>query len=304
MSKDRSEAGDRSDRAASGAIIMAGAPVAEALLAGVADGVARLAADGATVGLGTILVGDDPASAGYIRKKHEACAAVGIRSFHQELAADATQDQVRAAVEAFNDDPGVDAFLVQNPFPRGLDYNAAIAAVDPAKDADGLHPTNLGLLALGVTDAPLACTPAGIVAMLAHYEVPVEGRNVVIVGRGPTIGRPLSLLLSQKRPGANAAVTLVHTGVADWAEYTRRADIVVGGAGVANMIGPDHVRPGAAVVGAGITWEGKRLLSDVDETVGEVAGWVTPRLGGVGPTTVAMLLANAVSAARRRAAAS
>lgn len=280
------------------AVIMHGAPVAEAVLAQVAEDVAKLGAEGVEVGLGTVLVGDDPASAGYIRKKHEACAAVGIRSFHQELPATATQDEVLAAVAAFNDDPAVDAFLLQNPFPRGLDYNAAIAAVDPAKDADGLHPTNLGLLALGVTGAPLACTPAGIVAMLGHYDVPVEGRNVVIVGRGPTIGRPLSLLLSQKRPGANAAVTVVHTGVADWADYTRRADVVVGGAGVPTMIQPEHVRPGAAVVGAGITWEGKRLISDVDESVAEVAGWVTPRLGGVGPTTVAMLLSNAVRAAK------
>jgi methylenetetrahydrofolate dehydrogenase (NADP+)/methenyltetrahydrofolate cyclohydrolase len=283
---------------------MHGAPVADAVLAQVADDVAKLAAEGRTVGLGTILVGDDPASAGYIRKKHEACEAMGIHSAHQQLAADASQADILEAVRAFNEDPAVDAFLIQNPFPAGQDYNAAIAAVDPAKDADGLHPTNLGLLALGVTDAPLACTPAGIMAMLAHYEVPVEGRHVVIVGRGPTIGRPLSLLLSQKRRGANAAVTVVHTGVANWADYTRQADIVVGGAGVGNMIGPGDVRPGAAVVGAGITWEGKRLISDVDEAVGEVAGWVTPRRGGVGVTTVALLLANAVRAAQRRAGAS
>lgn len=279
---------------------MHGAPVAEAVLAQVADDVAKLAAGGRTVGLGTILVGDDPASAGYIRKKHEACEAHGILSAHQQLPADAAQADILEAVRAFNADPAVDAFLIQNPFPGGQDYNAAIAAVEPAKDADGLHPTNLGLLALGVTDAPLACTPAGIMAMLAHYEVPVEGRHVVIVGRGPTIGRPLSLLLSQKRRGANAAVTVVHTGVPNWADYTRQADIVVGGAGVGNMIGPDDVRPGAAVVGAGITWEGKRLVSDVDEAVGEVAGWVTPRRGGVGVTTVALLLANAVRAAQRR----
>ncbi len=282
------------------AVIMHGAPVAEAVLAQVAEDVAKLATDGVEVGLGTILVGEDPASVGYIAKKHEACVAVGIRSYHQGLPATATQDEVTAAVRAFNEDLAVDAFLVQNPFPEGLDYNAAITAVDPAKDADGLHPTNLGLLALGVTAAPLACTPAGIMAMLAHYEVPVEGRDVVIVGRGPTIGRPLSLLLSQKRAGANAAVTVVHTGVPNWAEHTRRADIVVGGAGVPNIIGPDHVRPGAAVVGAGLTWEGKRIVSDVDESVAEVAGWVTPRRGGVGPTTVAMLLSNAVRAAHRR----
>ncbi len=304
MSENRSDAEGRRDQAGNAAILMHGAPVADAVLAQVADDVAKLAAEGIEVGLGTILVGDDPASAGYIAKKHEACAAVGMRSFHQELPTTATQEEVQAAVVAFNEDPAVDAFLVQNPLPKGLDYNAAIAAVDPAKDADGLHPTNLGLLALGVTGAPLACTPAGIVAMLAHYEVPVEGRNVVIVGRGPTIGRPLSLLLSLKRPGANAAVTVVHTGVANWADYTRRADIVVGGAGVPNMIGPDDVRPGAAVVGAGLTWEGRRVISDVDEAVAEVAGWVTPRRGGVGPTTVAMLLSNAVRAARGKLGAS
>ena len=279
---------------------MHGAPVADAVLAQVAGDVSKLAAEGRTVGLGTILVGDDPASAGYIRKKHEACEAHGILSAHRQLAADASQAEILEAVRAFNEDPTVDAFLIQNPFPSGQDYNAAISAVDPAKDADGLHPTNLGLLALGVTDAPLACTPAGIMAMLAHYEVPVEGRHVVIVGRGPTIGRPLSLLLSQKRRGANAAVTVVHTGVPNWADYTRQADIVVGGAGVGNMIGPGDVRPGAAVVGAGLTWEGKRVISDVDEAVGEVAGWVTPRRGGVGVTTVALLLANAVRAAQRR----
>jgi methylenetetrahydrofolate dehydrogenase (NADP+)/methenyltetrahydrofolate cyclohydrolase len=283
---------------------MHGAPVADAVMAQVTDGVVELAAGGVTVGLGTLLVGDDPASAGYIRKKHEACAAVGIHSVDRRLPADASDQDILAAVGELNEDPAVDAFLIQNPFPGAQNYNSAIAALDPAKDADGLHPTNLGLLALGVTDAPLACTPAGIMAMLAHYEVPVEGRNVVIVGRGPTIGRPLSLLLSQKRAGANAAVTVVHTGVPDWAEYTRRADVVVGGAGVPNMIGPDHVRPGAAVVGAGLTWEGRRVISDVDEAVGDVAGWVTPRRGGVGPTTVALLLANAVRAARRRAAAS
>ncbi len=282
------------------AVVMHGAPVADAVLVQVADDVAKLGAEGRSVGLGTILVGEDPASAGYIRKKHEACEALGIHSAHQQLAVGASQAEILDAVQAFNADPDVDAFLIQNPFPGGQDYNAAIAAVDPAKDADGLHPTNLGLLALGVTDAPLACTPAGILAMLAHYEVPVEGRHVVVVGRGPTIGRPLSLLLSQKRRGANAAVTVVHTGVPNWADYTRQADIVVGGAGVGNMIGPDDVRPGAAVVGAGITWEGKRLISDVDEAVGEVAGWVTPRRGGVGVTTVALLLANAVRAAQRR----
>ena len=281
------------------AVIMAGAPVVDAVTEAVRDRVAALAAEGVTVGLGTILVGDDPASAGYIRKKHEASGATGVRSFDVHLPATASQADLLAAVQAFNDDPAVDAFLIQNPVPRGLDFNAALAAMDPDKDADGLHPSNLGRLALGV-DGPVPCTPAGIQAILAHYQVPVEGRHVVIVGRGPTLGRPLAMLLSLKRPGANAAVTVVHTGVPDWADYTRQADIVVGAAGVPNMIGPGDVRPGAAVVGGGISWEGKRLVSDVDESVAEVAGWITPRLGGVGPTTVAMLLRNAVDAAARR----
>ena len=286
------------------AVMMPGGPVSEAVYAEVGQRVQALLAAGTTVGLGTILVGDDPASQGYIAKKHEMCERYGLISFHQQIPADGSQADLLAAVARFNADPAVDAFLLQNPVPPRFDFNAGVLAIDPAKDADGLHPTNLGLLALGVTDAPLACTPAGIMAMLAHYEVPVAGRHVVIVGRGPTIGRPLSLLLSQKRPGANAAVTVVHPGVPNWADYTRRADIVVGGAGVPNMIGPDAVRPGAAVVGAGITWEGKRLVSDVDEAVGEVAGWVTPRRGGVGVTTVALLLANAVRAAQRRPGAS
>ncbi len=164
---------------------------------------------------------------------------------------------------------------------------------------DGLHPVNLGRLVMGV-EAPLACTPAGIQALLVHHGVPIEGRHVVIVGRGLTIGRPLALLLSLKRPNANAAVTVVHTGVADLGVHTRQADILVAAAGVPSLVGPDMVKPGAAVVGAGITWEGKRLLSDVDESVAEVAGWITPRLGGVGPTTIAMLLANAVRAAEWR----
>jgi methylenetetrahydrofolate dehydrogenase (NADP+) / methenyltetrahydrofolate cyclohydrolase len=281
------------------AVIMAGAPVVEAVLAEVAEAVAKLATEGVRPGLGTIIVGDDPASAGYIRKKHEACESVGMASFHQQVAADARQSDLLAAVERFNDDPAVDAFIVQNPVPREFDFNAAMEAVDPTKDADGLHPHNLGLLALGA-DGPLPCTPAGIQAILAHYGVEVEGRHVVIVGRGPTLGRPLSMLLALKRPGANAAVTVVHTGVADIGAYTRQADIVVGAAGVPGIIGPDMVRPGAAVVGGGMVYEGRRVLSDVDEAVAEVAGWVTPRIGGVGPTTVAMLLRNTVDAALRR----
>ena len=281
------------------AVIMAGAPVAEAVYADVAERVAALAAAGRTVGLGTILVGDDPASRGYIAKKHEMCVRYGLLSLHWDVPATATQADLLKAVAAFNADPTVDAFIIQNPVPQGFDFNAAMLAVDPAKDADGLHPVNLGLLALGAP-APRACTPAGIQSMLAHYNVPVEGRNAVIVGRGPTLGRPLSMLLALKEPHANAAVTVVHTGVKDWADYTRRADIVVGAAGIPSMITPDLIRPGACVVGGGITWEGRRLLSDVDESCAGVAGWITPRLGGVGVTTVALLLRNTVDCAERR----
>ncbi len=281
------------------AVLMPGGPVADAVYAEVGERVRALSDAGTTVGLGTILVGDDPASAGYIAKKHEMCERYGLVSLHHEIPADATQADLLAAVANFNVDPAVDAFLIQNPVPPGFDFTAAVMAMDPAKDADGLHPINLGLLALGAP-GPRPCTPSGIQAMLAHYEVPVAGRHVVIVGRGPTLGRPLSMLLALKEPHANAAVTVVHTGVKDWADYTRRADIVVGAAGVPNMITPDVIRPGAAVVGGGLTWEGRRAFSDVDESCAEVAGWITPRLGGVGVTTVALLLRNAVECAERR----
>ncbi len=278
-------------------IYMPGAPVADAVLADVRDRVAKLADNGKTVGLGTILVGDDAGSAGYVRKKHETSESHGLLSFHVDVEA-GDQRGLMDAVRRFNDDPAVDAYLIQNPTP-GCDFNTALEAMDPAKDADGLHPESLGKLALGA-DGPRPCTPAGIQAMLLHYGVPTEGRHVVVVGRGPTLGRPLSMLFSLKQAGANAAVTTVHTGVSNIADYTRQADIVIGAAGVPNMIQPDMVRPGAAVIGGGITWQGKKLLSDVDEACADVAGWITPRLGGVGPTTVAMLLANTVAAAERR----
>ncbi len=260
-----------------------------------------LEARGITPGLGTILVGDDPNNASYVRRKHANCAEVGIASFNQELPAQATQADVFAAIATFNENPAVDGFIVQLPLPPQCEEEATLRAVDPDKDADGLHPVNLGRLMMGV-DAPIPCTPAGIQALLVHAGVPIEGRHVVIVGRGLTIGRPLANLLSLKRPNANAAVTVVHTGVADLAFYTRQADILVAAAGSASIITADMVKPGAAVVSAGITWgEGKKLIPDVDEAVGEVAGWITPRLGGVGPTTIAMLLRNAVDAAVRRA---
>ena len=280
---------------------MPGAPVADSVMAEVKQRVEKLAAEGKSVGLATVLVGDDPASAGYVAKKHQACESVGIVSVDVRISADASQADLLRAVSQLNSDPGVDGYLIQHPVPPGFDFNEAVGAMDPSKDADGLHPTNLGLLALGDPGAPRPCTPLGIKAMLAHYDVPVAGRNVVIVGRGPTLGRPLSMLLSLKEPGANAAVTSVHTGVPDWAEFTRRADIVVGAAGVPSMITPDVIKAGACVIGGGLTWEGRRALSDVDESCADVAGWITPRLGGVGVTTVAMLLRNTVYAAERRA---
>lgn len=281
------------------AVVMSGAPVAEAALAEVAELVARLASQGKTVGLGTILVGNDPASAHYVARKHEMCEQYGLRSVDIRIPASASQADLLAAVDQLNEDPAIDGFLVQNPVPPGFDFAEAVTRVLPAKDADGLHPTNLGYLALGEPGHPRPCTPLGVVAILRHYEVPVEGRSAVVVGRGPTLGRPLALLLSLKEPGANAAVTVVHTGVKDWADYTRGADIVIGAAGVPNMITPDAVAPGACVVGGGLTWEGRRVLSDVDERCAEVAAWVTPRLGGVGVTTVAMLLRNTAAAAAK-----
>lgn len=277
---------------------LAGAPVAEAVLAEVRTRVEALLERGVTPGLGTILVGDDSASAGYVRKKHEACEAVGMASQHISIPADAGQQALLDAVDRFNNDPAVDAYIIQLPVPDGFDANEALMRMDPAKDADGLHPVNLGKLVLQ-EDGPVPCTPAGIQAILQHYGIDVAGREVCIVGRGPTLGRPLALLLTLKRPGANAAVTVVHTGVPNLADFTRRADIVVAAAGVPNFVTADMVKPGAVVVSGGITWEGKKLLADVDESVNEVASWVTPRLGGVGPTTVAMLLRNTVEAAER-----
>ncbi|HLK44899.1 MAG TPA: tetrahydrofolate dehydrogenase/cyclohydrolase catalytic domain-containing protein [Acidimicrobiales bacterium] len=282
------------------AIILDGESLAARLKAGLAARIAALAARGKTVGLGTVLVGDDVPSRRYVELKHEDCAALGIESFDVRLGEDASMDDVLEAVAGLNEDPAVDAFLVQVPLPRGLDEERALFAVDADKDVDGLHPINLGRLLIG-TGTVLPCTPAGIVALLAAYDVPVEGRHVVVIGRGLTIGRPLAVLLASRRPGCNAAVTVVHTGVSDLTSIVRTADVVVAAAGRAGLVTPAMIKPGAAVVGAGTSWEGRRLLSDVVDEVAEVAGWVTPRLGGVGPMTRAMLLENAVAAAERHA---
>lgn len=256
---------------------------------------------GMTPGLGTVLVGDDGPSANYVAMKHKDCADLGIESRHEHLPADATQGDVDAVVDRFNADGAVHAYLMQYPFPAHLDYEAALLRVEPAKDVDGLHPVNLGRLVQGV-DAPLACTPAGIQYMLEAYGIPIEGSHTVIVGRGLTIGRPLANLLALKRPGANAAVTVVHTGVGDLGALTRQADILIAAAGSPGLVTADMVKPGAAVVAAGVSFSGRRLLSDVDDGVAEVAGWLSPRIGGVGPMTRAMLLRNTVAAAEAAAA--
>ncbi len=284
------------------AILLDGEVVAARIRAEVADRAARLATEGVHVGLGTILVGDDAPSMRYVALKHEDCAALGIYSVGEHLPTDATQADVMDSIARFNADPKVSAFLVQLPLPDGLDEERALLAVDPAKDVDGLHPVNLGRLVLG-TPGPLPCTPAGIVELLHAYDVPVEGRHVVVIGRGVTIGRPLANLLTLKRPGCNAAVTVLHTGVRpeDIAAIARTADVVVAAAGRPHLLTPDMVKPGAAVVSAGTTFEGKRLVPDAHPDVAEVAGWITPRLGGVGPMTRAMLLRNALRAAERSA---
>ncbi len=230
--------------------ILNGEIVAARIRVEVADTVKELHRAGIRPGLGTILVGDDAPSARYVAMKHEDCAEIGIVSFHEHLPADVAQDEVEAVIARFNADPTVHAYLVQVPLPAGLDEERALLAVDPAKDVDGLHPTNLGRLVMGAP-GPLPCTPAGIVELLASYDVAVEGRHVVIIGRGLTIGRPLALLLALKRPGCNAAVTVVHTGVADLAALVRIGDVVVAAAGSAGLVTPDMVKPGAAVVGAG-----------------------------------------------------
>lgn len=279
---------------------MPGAPVAEAVFARLEPRIKALLAGGHAVGLGTILVGSDGASAGYIRMKQEKATSLGMAAPHIHLGDDATQDEVLDAVHRMNADDSVTGFLLQHPTPHQIDFDAALLTIDPAKDVDGLHPENVGRLALGMP-GPVSCTPAGIEALLAHYEIPVSGRGVCILGRGTTLGRPLALLLSQKRPTANAAVTVVHTGVPDWPEYTKRAEIVIAAAGVPGILQPEHITPGCVVVGGGVRYEGRRLLPDVDEACEEVAGWITPRLGGVGPTTIAMLFRNCVEAAERRA---
>ncbi len=275
-----------------------GEKLASRIRAEITERVERLRFEGVTPGLGTILVGDDGPSARYVEMKHQDCAEVGIASFHEHLGPQATQAELETTINRFNADDRIHAYLIQLPLPQGLDEERALRLVDPDKDVDGLHPINLGRLVMGFP-GPLPCTPAGIVELLSAYDVQVEGKHVVVIGRGLTIGRPLSLLLAMKRAGCNAAVTVVHTGVEDLDKLVRLGDVVVSAAGRAGLVTAEMIKPGAAVVGAGTSWEGKKLLSDIDDGVSEVAGWITPRIGGVGPMTRAMLLRNTLRAAER-----
>jgi methylenetetrahydrofolate dehydrogenase (NADP+)/methenyltetrahydrofolate cyclohydrolase len=258
--------------------------------------VARLADAGIRPGLGTVLVGDDPGSRSYVAGKHRDCAQVGILSIRRDLPADASQDQVEAAVAELNADPACTGYIVQLPLPGGLNAQRVLELMDPAKDADGLHPMNLGRLVLG-EPAPLPCTPRGIVELLRRYDVPLDGADVTVVGRGITVGRSLGLLLTRRTE--NATVTLCHTGTRDLAAQTRRADIVVVAAGRPGLLTPDMVRPGAAVLDVGISRTAAGLTGDVDPAVAGVAGYLAPMPGGVGPMTRAMLLANVVESAER-----
>jgi methylenetetrahydrofolate dehydrogenase (NADP+)/methenyltetrahydrofolate cyclohydrolase len=278
------------------AITLDGELLASEIKADLGERIRALADRGVVPGLGTVLVGDDGPSANYVAMKHRDSTELGMHSREAKLPADTTRSEIDAVVDDLNRDPAIHAYIIQYPFPAGLDYEAALLRVDPAKDADGLHPVNLGKLVQGV-DAPLACTPAGIQLLLERFGVETAGRHVVIVGRGLTIGRPLANLLTLKLRNANAAVTVVHTGVGDIGAYTRQADILVAAAGSPRLITADMVKPGAAVVAAGVSFEGAKLVSDVADEVAEVAGWLSPRIGGVGPMTRAMLMANTVAAA-------
>lgn len=281
------------------AVLLDGKATAAAIKAELAQRVTALRAAGGRPGLGTILVGDDPGSRAYVAGKHRDCEEVGIASLREDLPADASAADITAAIERLNADPSCTGYIVQLPLPKGIDENAMLARIDPAKDADGLHPTSLGRLVLNAP-GPLPCTPRGIVELLRRYDVPIAGAEVVIVGRGVTVGRPLGLLLTRR--SENATVTLCHTGTRELAAHTRRADIVVAAAGVAGLITADMVRPGAAVLDVGITRGPDGLVGDVAPQVREIAGFVAPMPGGVGPMTRAMLLANVVEAAERAAA--
>jgi methylenetetrahydrofolate dehydrogenase (NADP+) / methenyltetrahydrofolate cyclohydrolase len=277
--------------------ILDGKATAAAIKRELAERVDKLRAQGVVPGLATVLVGDDPGSRWYVAGKHRDCAEVGINSIRVDLPADAAQSEVEDAVSALNENPECTGYIVQLPLPKHMDEHDILGMIDPAKDADGLHPTNLGWLVLG-KPAPLPCTPFGIVELLRRHDVPIAGADVCVVGRGVTVGRPLGLLLTRR--SENATVTLCHTGTRDLAAHVRSADIVVAAAGVTGIITGDMVRPGAAVLDVGVSRDAEgKLAGDLAKDVYDVAGWVSPNPGGVGPMTRAMLLSNIVLAAEQ-----
>ena len=279
--------------------ILDGKATAATVKADLKERVAALAARGITPGLGTILVGDDPGSHAYVSMKHRDSALIGIESIDRRLPATATQAEVEAAVLELNENPACHAYLVQLPLPKGLNEFQVLTKIDQAKDADGLHPLSLGKLVLG-EPTPLPCTPWGCVVLLRRFGVELNGAEVVVIGRGITVGRPLGLILSRR--SENATVTLCHTGTRDLAAHVRRADVVVAAAGVPHIITADMVKPGAAVLDVGVSHVDGKLTGDVDPDVAEVAGFLSPNPGGVGPMTRALLLTNVVEAAERAAA--
>jgi methylenetetrahydrofolate dehydrogenase (NADP+)/methenyltetrahydrofolate cyclohydrolase len=277
-----------------GATVLDGKATRDEIFVDLTERVGKLSEAGRTPGLGTILVGDDPGSQTYVRGKHADCAKVGINSIRRDLPADISQAELDATIDELNANPECTGYIVQLPLPKHLDENAALERVDPDKDADGLHPTNLGRLVLG-KEAPLPCTPRGIVALLRRFDVPIAGAHVVVIGRGVTVGRPLGLLLTRR--SENATVTLCHTGTRDLPALTRQADIIVAAVGVPHLVTADMVRPGATVVDVGVSRVDGRLTGDVHPGVWEVAGHMSPNPGGVGPLTRAFLLTNVVEKA-------
>ncbi|MBX3092009.1 MAG: bifunctional methylenetetrahydrofolate dehydrogenase/methenyltetrahydrofolate cyclohydrolase [Cryobacterium sp.] len=281
-----------------------GRATAATIKAELAERVAVLAAAGITPGLGTVLVGDDPASRQYVAGKHRDCAEIGIASIRRELPESVTQTELEAVIDELNGDPATTGYLVQLPLPSHIDTDAILERVSPDKDADGLHPTNLGRLLLNVNrpiDSPLPCTPRGVIELVERHGIGWSGRNVVVVGRGVTVGRAIGPLLTRRE--YNATVTLTHTGTIDLADHLRRADVIVAAAGVAGIVAPENVKPGAIVLDVGVSrvpdGEGSRIVGDVAPGVEDVAGWISPNPGGVGPMTRAMLLTNVVDLAER-----
>ncbi len=284
--------------------VLDGRATAATIKSELTERVAALAASGITPGLGTVLVGDDPGSKWYVAGKHRDCADIGVASVRRELPSDATQAQVEAAVDELNADPGTTGYIVQLPLPSHIDTNAVLERIDPWKDADGLHPMNLGRLLLGANKpitSPLPCTPLAIIELVERHGISWHGKDVVVVGRGVTVGRAIGPLLTLRR--YNATVTLTHTGTVDLADHLRRADVIVAAAGVAGLVTASMVKPGAVVLDVGVSrimeGEKSRIAGDVDPSVVDVAGWMSPNPGGVGPVTRAMLLSNVVALAER-----